>query len=260
MNTKTDILVSLVIPCYNESNRLHILKQGIEEFWAQWSATAEIIVVDDGSKDDTSVQIQQQLSNVHFIQLPENQGKGGALRAGVLVAKGKYILTVDADMATHPLELKRWLQQFPSQQFPNEILIGSRKHPKSEIDVKQHRKWAGQLFNLWVKILTPIRFSDTQCGFKLYPAAIAKLLFQDLQIRGWAHDIELLYKAAYLKIPVRAMPIRWQHVDDEKIDVLSDGIKMAKEITLMSYRYHLQPQGKRHLKLLQQEFVERSKV
>jgi dolichyl-phosphate beta-glucosyltransferase len=257
LQTKTDIRVSLIIPCYNESNRLHFLKNGVEKFLTEWKYASEIIVVDDGSKDDTSLQIREQLPEVQLIQLANNQGKGGALRAGVLAAKGKHILTLDADMATHPTELIRWLKLLPNHQFrDDQILIGSRKHPQSDIDVREHRKWAGHLFNLWVKTLTPITFSDTQCGFKLYPAAIAKLLFDTLQIRGWAHDIELLYKAAHLGIPVQAMPVRWEHVDDEKIDVLTDGIKMAKEITWMSYHYRLQSKGKYHLKQLQRVFEE----
>lgn len=255
LRASNHIFISLVIPCYNESKRIHHLEKGIREFQKQWTTTAEIIVVDDGSSDDTSQQIQARLSDIQLITLDKNQGKGGALRAGVLVAKGDFILTLDADMATHPLELQRWLNKRKDGRFSDqEILIASRQHPESNIQVKEHRKWAGNLFNKWVKLLTPISVADTQCGFKLYPAAIAKLLFKELQIKGWAHDIELLYKAAHLNVPIRSMPIRWRHVDDEKIDVLSDGMKMAKEITLLSFRYRLDAKEKERLQQLQQEY------
>jgi len=241
------VSISLIIPCYNESNRLSYLEAGLREFRDHWQKPYEVIIVDDGSKDDTASLLQEKflplsdkIVQYKILPLPENQGKGGALQAGVLVATGDFVLTLDADMAARPTELNKWLAQLPNHQFsPKEILIGSRNHPLSNIDARQNRKFAGHIFNTLVRIVTPIKDSDTQCGFKLYPTLIAQLLFQDLQIKGWAHDIELLYKANYLKIPVHSMPVEWQHIDDEKIDVLADGIKMAWETVVLSFRFRL---------------------
>ncbi|MEM9849564.1 MAG: glycosyltransferase [Bacteroidota bacterium] len=251
MQETQQILVSLVIPCYNESDRIVHLEQGVREFRQKWDDSYEIIVVDDGSKDNTSDLIRQRLPQVQLITLRQNQGKGGALRAGVLAAKGQFILTLDADMAAHPLELQKWLDLLPAHRFSsNQILIASRNHPASKINAKSHRKFAGQIFNTLVQSLTPIKLSDTQCGFKLYPRPIGQLLFQDLYTRGWAHDIELLYKAAYLHIEIVAMPIEWKHVDAEKINVMSDGIKMARETSLMAYRYRFVKRFRKELQSL----------
>ncbi|MEN0045569.1 MAG: dolichyl-phosphate beta-glucosyltransferase [Bacteroidota bacterium] len=260
------VSISLVIPCYNESNRLSYLEAGLREFRDQWQYSYEVIIVDDGSKDDTAQLLQEKFlplsdNKVEYkiIPLSQNQGKGGALQAGVRAAKGAFVLTLDADMAARPTELNKWLKQLPLTQFsPKEILIGSRNHPESQIDARQDRKFAGQVFNTLVRIVTPIKNSDTQCGFKLYPTPIAQLLFQDLQIKGWAHDIELLYKANYLKIPVKSMPLQWQHIDDEKIDVLADGVKMAWETVKLSFRFRMVKEYRSILKACRKRYQQMS--
>ncbi|MEL6944009.1 MAG: glycosyltransferase family 2 protein, partial [Bacteroidota bacterium] len=125
------VSISLVIPCYNESNRLSYLEAGLREFRDQWSLPYEVLIVDDGSKDNTVDLLQTTFlplsdNRVQYkiIPLVENQGKGGALQAGVLAAQGDFVLTLDADMAARPTELLKWLTQLPNHQFsPSEILI-----------------------------------------------------------------------------------------------------------------------------------------
>ncbi len=253
--------MSLVIPCYNERNRLNLLIKGLEEFYAEWKQTFEIIVVDDGSKDGTAVYLsellEQKFPNFLFrvIRLPQNQGKGSALQKGVKAARGQFILTLDADMAAHPLQLKRWLASLGQTFSENEILIASRNHKDSNINAKAHRKITGSMFNQLVKSVTPIQEADTQCGFKLYPSKIGKLLFDDLQIKGWAHDIEILYKAHAIGIPVRSMPIKWQHVEDEKIAVVKDGVKMALHTIKLSWRFRFDPQLKEDLRKAKEMYL-----
>ena len=125
--------VTLVIPCYNEENRVDLLVNGIRKFDKKWGKSYELLIVDDGSSDGTVAAIQTKLddlsnaSNFEIIALEKNQGKGNALKAGVAKATGDFILTLDADMAAEPLELKKWLAELPEQRFPeNEILIASR--------------------------------------------------------------------------------------------------------------------------------------
>lgn len=256
----TSPFVSLVIPCYNERNRLSLLISGLESFDNEWKESYEIIAVDDGSQDGTAVYLrellEQKFPNPRFkvIRLPENRGKGGALQAGVQVAKGQFILTLDADMAAHPLQLKRWLAKLGQTFSEQEILIASRNHPDSHINAKAHRKVTGSIFNQLVKAVTPIKESDTQCGFKLYPNKIGKLLFRDLQISGWAHDIEILYKAHAIGIPIKSMPITWQHVEDEKIAVFKDGLKMAVHTIRLSWQFKFNHQLKKDLQQAQAHY------
>ncbi|NJN77100.1 MAG: glycosyltransferase [Saprospiraceae bacterium] len=224
VNIKFDKKLSLVIPCYNETNRVQYLASALKAFDSSWYNNYEVIVVDDGSTDGTADKVSKMLSEglakaerVEVIRLEKNQGKGAALQAGVEQATGDFILTLDADMASKPTLLKRWLQLLPNNEFRNDqILIGSREHKNSEIEAKSDRKTLGRVFNVLTQFTTSLDLQDTQCGFKLYPAEIAKSLFANLSSKGWSHDVEILYKAKLNNIEIESMPVKWQHVDGEK--------------------------------------------
>ena len=186
--------LSLVIPCYNESKRAGKLLKTLKDFDRKWGKELEILLVDDGSKDNTVGKIQSSFENAfsgntsfELLQLVENQGKGGALKVGVEKASGDFVLTIDADMATEPGELFKWLRTLPGRTFhENEILIGSREHESSKIKGQFIRRFAGLIFNFIIQLFTNLNITDTQCGFKLYPASIAKKLFANLKTKGWA--------------------------------------------------------------------------
>ncbi len=230
------VRLSLVIPCYNESGRVGLLYKGLEDFIAVWKYQFEVLIVNDGSKDNTLELLQQHRvylnnSDKIIILSQQNTGKGGALRMGVLQAKGDYILTLDADMATSPAELVRWLELQHGFFSDNTIYIGSREHKDSVIrNVEGERKAAGNIFNLIIRTLTPLNARDTQCGFKLYPAKVARQLFSVLKTYGWAHDVELLYHAHLLKMQIKEMPVLWTAIDDSKVKVFRDGLKMLVEV------------------------------
>ena len=240
----TDV-ISLVIPCYNEASRVNLLVNGLKKFDANWSKNYEIIIVDDGSSDNTVELLESKLvgltnaSNVEIIALEKNKGKGNALKAGVEKATGDFVLTLDADMATSPLELKNWLKKLGSNSFDkNEILIASREHADSKVDGRG-RRVVGLMFNAVTQIMTSLTAKDTQCGFKLYPIDIAKRLFSNMKVKGWAHDVELLYKAELGGTKVTTMPVTWKHVDDSKINVLQDGISMVLTTIFAAWRIKL---------------------
>lgn len=236
MNEKNEsILLTLVIPCYNESERIDIMFAGISSFIARWTETVEIIIVNDGSKDNTESllndhPVYKRHKDLISITSQHNTGKGGALRNGVLKAKGRYILTLDADMATSPEELIKW-QQLLGGFSENTIYIGAREHKDSVIrNETRKRKIAGNIFNFIVNSLTHLGLQDTQCGFKLYPGKVAKDLFGNLQTYGWAHDVEVLYKAHLANVKIVEMPIVWTAIEGSKVRLFKDAVNMFTEV------------------------------
>ena len=226
--------LSLVIPCYNEANRIDLLMRGLDEFKQQWDTTFEILLVDDGSTDQTMEKVKQHASYpllASYIKIlsQSNTGKGGALQHGVSMASGEYILTLDADMATKPIELIQWRAKRKAF-YPREILIGSRELNNSNVHDLGYRKFVGNIFNLIIRTIVGLRISDTQCGFKLYPKEAAKQLFASLQTMGWAHDVELLKRANLLGYAIIEMPITWNAIEGSKINVLADSWSMFWEV------------------------------
>jgi dolichyl-phosphate beta-glucosyltransferase len=229
------IYVSLIIPCYNESDRVDLLFSGIASFLEHWQHQAEIIIVNDGSKDDTEQKLIghptfQKYRDYFTIVKQVNTGKGGALKNGVLRAKGNFILTLDADMASPPSELIKWMHSWQDKPNNATIYVGSREHVNSIIKNKGNRKVIGNIFNLIVRVLTPLNVRDTQCGFKFYPAAEAKRIFATLFTLGWAHDVEILYKAHIDNMKIVEMPLEWNAVEGSKIRVFRDSIRMFTEV------------------------------
>jgi len=230
------IRLSLVIPCYNESERISLLYAALGAFMKEWKGFLEVIIINDGSRDNTFELLQQHpvyLKHKENIAVytQENTGKGGALRNGVLRATGDFILTLDADMATAPSDLFNWFSILNWAPSTNTIYIGSREHKDSVIrKVTDERKMAGNIFNTIIRMLTPIRAHDTQCGFKLYPSALGKKYFGELKTYGWAHDVEILYNAHLHGNIIREMPVTWTAIEGSKIRVFKDGMNMLLEV------------------------------
>lgn len=239
--------LSLVIPCYNESKRIAKLLKRLKAFDKQWTNSLEIILVDDGSTDDSVKTIKDSFegafgdkTSFELLSLEKNQGKGAALKAGVAKSTGDVVLTLDADMATEPAQLEGWLKALPGKTFSeDQILIGSREHESSKVKGQAVRRFAGLVYNFIIQLFTNLNLTDTQCGFKLYPKAIAQRLFGQLKTKGWAHDIELLNQAKLEGIPIKAMPVKWTHQEDSKISLFSDSLKMLFSTIGISLRQKL---------------------
>jgi dolichyl-phosphate beta-glucosyltransferase len=244
MSDRMNPELSIVVPCYNEAQRLDRLAESLRKFDGLSPWTYEVLLVDDGSTDETSEIIRRHilpsLPNAWQVQLiapGKNGGKGQALSLGVAAAQGSFILTMDADVSTPPEQLLDWAKlHYPNGWSAQTVLIGSRAHPESKIDALQTRKFTGSIYNAVIRVLTPLGEPDTQCGFKLYPGELARRLFRGLQIKGWAHDIEILYKAHLLGYGIHGLPLTWSHVDNEKISVLRDGFIMFWQTLYISTR------------------------
>ncbi len=238
----SELFLSIVVPAFNEGNRISPLFFAIEDLLKINKFSFECIIVDDSSIDNTlevisSNIIIQRLKSAQkcsIITKEKNAGKGEALKSGVAIAKGRYILTLDADIATHPIEILNWFENGKEEIKSDTIYIGSREHRNSTIKSGFIRRSVGRVFNLIVRVITKLNISDTQCGFKLYPCIIGKEIFKDLVNTGWAHDIELLSRAQLKGFKIKEMPITWKSIEGSKISVLKDSIRMLKETIKIS--------------------------
>jgi glycosyltransferase involved in cell wall biosynthesis len=220
MNPRT---LSIVIPAYNEAARLSSTLTALQE---QLDRDAiEIIVVDDGSRDDTSDVAERALRGARrarVIRLPENQGKGAAVRAGVLAATGDVVLFMDADMATDLEGLPGTLAALDHA----DVVIGSRAVPGSVVQqASLGRAVMGRVFNRLVRLFSRLDVHDTQCGFKAFHASTAHLLFSLSREDGFAFDPEILIRARILGFRIVEVPVTWTAVEGSSVRPLYDSAR-----------------------------------
>jgi dolichyl-phosphate beta-glucosyltransferase len=206
--------LSVVIPCYREAERLRRHVPGIIECLQQRYPNAEIIVVDDGSPDDTAA-VARTLP-VKLITYQPNRGKGGAVKEGMLAAKGRYVLFTDADQSTPIREVEKLLAKLREGY---DLAIGSRAVPGAEVKQPQawHRMLAGKLFGVGTRLLCVRGIHDTQCGFKAMTRAAAQKVFPQVTSHTAIFDIEMLVVATREGYRVAEVPVQWVHDPDTRI-------------------------------------------
>jgi dolichyl-phosphate beta-glucosyltransferase len=221
--------ISIVIPAYNEETRLPSTLRAILDFMSARNEELELIVVDDGSKDNTIEVAKTFLENVRVISLDKNSGKGAAVRAGMLAAKGDYIFFSDADLSTPIYELDKLLLELKNS---SDIAIGSRALDYSSIKVHQpfYRELMGKTFNKIVQLLVVKGIQDTQCGFKGFKKSVVKEVFGKAEIDGFGFDVEIMYLANKLGYKIKEISVEWFNDEQSKISPIKDSIKMLREI------------------------------
>ncbi len=213
--------LSIVIPAYNEEKRLPTsLDQVVPWLCARTPRLAEIIVVDDGSTDGTAALVEDYARThpmVRLVRNPGNQGKGYAIRNGMLAARAEWILYSDADLST-PIEEADKLYAMARERNAS-VAIGSRALDRSLVSVHQplFREYSGRFFNLVMRLLTGLPFDDTQCGFKLFEKNAATLIFSRQILNGFSFDVEDLYIARQCGIRVVEVPVRWANAEGSKV-------------------------------------------
>ena len=223
--------LSIVIPAYNEEKRIRKTLTDIIAYCRKRNIVYEIIVVDDGSADSTASVARnaatQSKAPVRVIRGSGNEGKGSAVKKGILAAKMPYVLFCDADHSTpiHTLDVF-------SQYLKYDIVVGSRNLPESKITKPQPflRSSMGKLFPLLVRMLAVKGIKDTQCGFKLFKTAIAKKLVKQQRLHGWAFDVELLYLAQKHGYSIKEVPVSWRNDPNSKVRILRDPMKMMLDL------------------------------
>ncbi|MEN6295607.1 MAG: dolichyl-phosphate beta-glucosyltransferase [Chloroherpetonaceae bacterium] len=221
--------ISIVIPAYNEEERLPTTLRTIIDYFENLSKEYEIIVVDDGSQDNTAEIAQHFNPRVNVIKLPKNSGKGAAVREGISHAQGDFILFSDADLSTPITEFHK-LQE--SLENGSHIAIGSRAIDSSLIKVHQpfYREFMGKTFNKIVRALVLRGIQDTQCGFKMFKNSVAKQIFSLAKIDGFGFDVEILYLAHKMNFKIDEIPVEWRNDTKSKISPVYDSLKMFFEI------------------------------
>lgn len=205
--------LSVIIPAFNESERIGKTLENVNKYLKQQSYDYEIIVVDDGSKDSTRNLVENLCSiikNIEIISLPNNQGKGAAVKTGMLSAKGEVRLFMDADGSTGIREIERLLP-FLSKGY--DIVVGSRLVVGAVKKVKQNftREALGWVYRKIVRVLINTDIKDTQNGFKLLSKTAAEKIFNDLQTKGWSFDIEIIMLANKMGYKIKELPIIWSN-------------------------------------------------
>lgn len=208
--------LSVVIPAFNEENRLPGTLSVMLPFLRAGSASFEVVVVDDGSSDATAVVAQQAGSEVRVIQNPGNRGKGYSVRNGMLNAQGAWRLMSDADLST-PIEELDKLKKALAEGA--DIAIASRAISGANLEKRQSimRETSGRFFNLIVRALLLPGVKDTQCGFKLFSAAAAEAAFRGSKLDGFAFDVEALLRARRAGFKIREVPVTWRNDEQTRV-------------------------------------------
>lgn len=231
--------LSIVIPAYNEQWRIPTTLIDIIDYIDENKINAEVIVVDDGSSDATCEVVrkfERIRPCVRLLRIPKNNGKGHAVRSGVLNAYGKLVLFTDADGSTPISELRRLTHAIDNGA---DVAIGSRAlvSEDTKVSTLPHRKYLGRMFNLFVNVFVLPSIADTQCGFKLFTESAARFLFERQKSRGFSFDVEILFIAQRAGFKIAEVPINWTNAPGSKVRLIRDSAKMLLDIIRFRVRH-----------------------
>ena len=219
--------LSLIIPAYNEAPRLGKTLQAVFEYLNAQTSESEVIVVDDGSTDETAQVAEESFANFsgrasrQLIRVSPNRGKGHAVRTGLLTARAPIALFSDADLSTPLTETPKLVAPIRAGKY--DLVFGSRALDRSLIGVHQpwRREQSGRVFNLVVRFATKLPFWDTQCGFKAFRMDVCRPIIEACKIDRFGFDVELLYVAYLAGLRLHECAVRWNDVAGSKVSFLN---------------------------------------
>jgi len=230
-----DPFLSIVIPAYNEARRIRDTLKRVAHFQELKPYAVELIVVDDGSTDQT-VDVVAEFPGYRLLRNDRNHGKGYTVRHGVLEARGEFILFTDADLSTPIEEADKLLSALESSGA--DAAVGSRALERELIGVHQPwlRETGGRFFNLLVRAFTSLNLHDTQCGFKLFKRNSTRKAFEGMRIEGFGFDPELLFLIERAGGRIVEVPVRWNDHPATKVRLLRDSTRMFMDLIAIRWR------------------------
>ncbi|NUO08580.1 MAG: glycosyltransferase family 2 protein [Candidatus Brocadia sp.] len=227
-----ECFLSIVIPAYNEEKRILPTLDKICTYLSKQDFSYEVIVVDDGSADNTLHVVKNfACSDNHVVILANdlNNGKGYSVRKGMLSARGKYVFFTDADLSTPIEEIEKCL---PYLTNGYDVVIGSRSIPGSNITIRQpwYREKMGKIFNFMVDLVLLKGITDTQCGFKGFKKEVVKTVFSMCSIDGFSFDVEALYLSRKLNFKIKEVPVRWENSALSKVNPVRHSLQMFNDL------------------------------
>ena len=230
--------LSMVIPAYNEARRLPPTLARLRDYLDAGADSYEVLVVDDGSDDDTVAvarAVAREWPQLEVLTLPDNQGKGAAVREGMLRARGALRAFSDADLSTPIEELPRLRSHLGGACH---VAIASRDAPGSDIQVHQPRwrEFMGRTYNRILRLLVLPGIRDTQCGFKLFTSEAAEACFAPLDTFRFGFDAEVLVRAHRRGWEIAEVPVQWRHVEESRVGGIGDALRMLYDLVLLRFR------------------------
>ena len=231
-----DLFLSIVIPAYNEEQRIGSSLERILHYLKPRGRPFELVVVDDGSEDRTA-DITREFGtrgdaewSLRLLPNDGNRGKGYSVRRGMLEAQGAYALLTDADLSSPIEEISKLEKEVVDGNC--DIAFGSRDLKESEIQVRQtwFRETSGKIFNRLVRLSTGLPYADTQCGFKLFKMSSCRDLFRKQSIEGLSFDVEILYMARKWGLNLKEVPVVWRHSEGSRVQFAPDAFQMAWDL------------------------------
>jgi len=229
MTSDPELLLTLIIPAYNEERRLPKSLEQIVTFVQQQPEPIEVLIVENGSRDRTTEIAEAYATLYPFVRVMHSEkGKGSAVKAGMMAGRGRYLFICDSDLSMPIAEVRKFL---PPVLPDYDVAIASREGPGAHrYGEPPYRHLMGRVFNFIVRVLAIPGFQDTQCGFKSFRREVAGEVFAAQTMTGWAFDVEAIFIALRRGYRVIAVPINWYFDGDSRIDPIPDTYRMVRDV------------------------------